>query len=143
MEVGEQQPEVEHDYIGVKTETGIHEGRHWRHGAMMQYALDTHCETFVEIEVTYWGGDDGRVFDILANGTRIATQELNAEAPGKFIRKRYVVPVEVLQADNRLSIRFVAKRYVAGGVYELRLMRAAAPRASEVTSPPASGPPGT
>ena len=31
--VGEQQPEVEHDFKGEGTETGIHNGRRWRHGA--------------------------------------------------------------------------------------------------------------
>ena len=37
---GEQQSEVEHDFKGEKTETGIHNGRRWRHGQSIQYTLD-------------------------------------------------------------------------------------------------------
>jgi DUF1680 family protein/beta-xylosidase len=123
--VGEQQSEVEHDFKGERTETGIHNGRRWRHGAVIQYTLDTHGEKAVDLEVTYAGDDAGRTFDILANGTRIATQVLNREKPGEFIAKRYPIPQQVLNAapGKRLTIKFVATRWLAGGLYDVRLMR--------------------
>jgi hypothetical protein len=122
--VGEQQSEVEHDFKGERTETGIYNGRRWRHGAMIQYTLDTHGEKTVDLEVTYAGGDAGRTFDILANDTQIATQVLNREKPNEFVAKRYPIPEEVLKAapEGRVTIRFVATRWLAGGLYDVRLM---------------------
>ncbi|HYW79350.1 MAG TPA: glycoside hydrolase family 127 protein, partial [Thermoguttaceae bacterium] len=123
--VGEQQSEVEHDFKGERTETGIHNGRRWRHGAMIQYTLDTRGEKAVDLEVTYWGGDSGRAFDILVGGTRIATQVLNREEPNEFVAKRYPIPQQVLKAapDRRVTIEFVATRWLAGGLFDVRLMR--------------------
>jgi hypothetical protein len=121
---GEQQPEVEHGLKGGTMETGVHQGRHWRHGDWFEYTLDPRGEKNAELEVTYWGGDTGRSFDILVNGQRIATQSLDGEKPGEFIRKRYPIPAELLAGENpRLTIRFTATRWLAGGVYEVRLVK--------------------
>jgi DUF1680 family protein len=125
VSVGEQQPEVEHEFKGERTQTGINEGRRWRHGSWFQYTLDTHGESAVDLEVTYWGGDRGRKFDILANGMRIASEELNGSKPGEFFTKCYSIPESVLQAapDGHVTIKFVATRWLAGGIYDVRLLR--------------------
>lgn len=122
---GEQQPEVEHDLKGEGMEKGVHEGRHWRHGAWFQYTLNSKGERNAELEVTYWGGDAGRVFDILANDKLIATVELKNEKPGAFMSKRYPLPKELLETapDGRLTVKFQAKTWLAGGVFEVRLMK--------------------
>jgi len=125
VSVGEQQPEVEHEFKGERTETGINEGRRWRHGSWFQYTLDTHGESAVDIEVTYWGGDRGRKFDILVNGKRIASEELKGVKPGEFFAKRYSIPESVLKAasNGRVTVKFVATQWLAGGVYDVRLLR--------------------
>lgn len=125
VSAGEQQPEVEHDLKGEGMETGVHNGRHWRHGAWFQYTLDSRGEKELDLEVTYWGGDAGRTFDILVNDTVIATQELTAENPSDFIRKRYPIAAELVKvaSDGKLTVKFAAKTWVAGGVYEIRLMK--------------------
>jgi DUF1680 family protein len=122
---GEQQSEVEHDFQGERSETGIHNGRRWRHGKQIQYTLDTRGEKAVELSVMYSGDDAGRTFEIYANDELIATQELKAEKPGAFIEKRYELPASVLASsqDEKVIIRFVATRWLAGGVYDVRLMR--------------------
>jgi DUF1680 family protein len=121
---GEQQPEVEHALRGEGMETGLHERRHWRHGKWFEYTLDPKGQKNVDLEVTYWGGDAGRTFDILANGNLIASESLDAQKPGEFISKRYPIPQSVFtDATSRLTIRFNATKWVAGGVYEVRLMR--------------------
>ncbi len=126
--VGEQQSEVEHDFKGEGTETGIHNGRRWRHGAWIQYTLDPRDEKDVILSVTYSGDDRGREFDILVNGKVIATQRLTGEKPNHFIEKRYPIPFEILQAagDGRLTIRFTVKQQLAGGLYDVRLLMAGA-----------------
>ncbi len=123
--VGEQQPEVEHDLQGEGMETGIHNGRRWRHGYWIQYTLDSRDAKEVILSVTYSGDDRGREFDILVNGTKIATQKLFGEKPHDFIEKHYPVPAEILRtAENGcLTVRFTASRGLAGGLYDVRLLR--------------------
>ena len=123
---GEQQPEVEHDFKGEETETGIYNGRRWRHGRMIQYSLALKGEKAVVLEVTYSGNDSGRTFDIFVDGTQIATQKLTGEKAGEFISKRYPVPTELINAaaNGRITVKFVATEYLAGGLYDVRLMKA-------------------
>lgn len=122
---GEQQPEVEHALQGEDTETGIYNGRHWRHGLRFQYTLNARGEKAVVLSVTYSGDDSGRTFDIFANDTLIATQGLTAEKRGEFVEKRYELPANVLISapDGRVTIKFVATQSLAGGVYDVRLLR--------------------
>ena len=130
--VGEQQPEVEHDLKGEGMESGTHNGRRWRHGAWIQYTLDPKDEKEVTLSVTYSGDDRGREFDILVNGTVIATQKLNGEKPNRFIEKRYTIPSEILEkaSTGRLTVRFSVKRWLAGGLYDVRLLKPGAPEAN-------------
>lgn len=123
---GEQQPEVEHDFKGEETETGIYNGRRWRHGRMIQYSLALKGEKAVVLEVTYSGNDSGRTFDIFVDGTQIATQKLTGEKAGEFVAKRYPVPTELINAasNGRITVKFVATEYLAGGLYDVRLMKA-------------------
>jgi hypothetical protein len=130
---GEQQPEVEHDFSGEGTETGIHNGRRWRHGRQFQYTFNIHAEKAVALSVTYSGDDTGRKFDILANGTLVATQNLAGNRLGEFIDRTYGIPAAVLAAapDGRVTIRFTADKGLAGGVYDVRLLRTTAPSPAE------------
>ena len=78
-----------------------------------------------DLEVMYWGGDAGRSFDVLVNGSVIATETLDGSQPGRFIRKRYPIPAAILNTatEGKLHVRFTAKVQVAGGVFEVRLMK--------------------
>ena len=122
---GEQQSEVEHDFVGEGVETGIHEGRRWRHGRWFQYTLDTRGHTNVVLSVTYWGGDRGRTFDILVNGKVIATERLDGARPSEFIEKLYPISPEIISSatNNRITVKFQAREWLAGGIYDLRLMK--------------------
>lgn len=122
---GEQQPEVEHAFRGEDTESGLYNGRHWRHGRDFQYTFNARGERNVTLAVTYSGSDAGRQFDILANDTLIATQELVGEKVGEFVEKRYAIPAAVVASapDGRVTVRFVAKKGLAGGVFDVRLLR--------------------
>ncbi len=134
---GEQQPEVEHGYQGEGTESGLYNGRHWRHGRDFQYTLNTKGERNVLLSVTYSGSDSGRLFDIQANGTLVATQELVGEKIGEFVEKRYPIPASVIAAapDGRVTIRFVAKKVLAGGVFDVRLLRSGGAASTSPLSP--------
>ena len=129
---GEQQPEVEHDLVGEGSETGIFEGRRWRHGRSFQYTLDTRGAKAVDLAVTYSGGDRDRNFDVLANGKLLVTEHLDGSKPGKFFEKRYPIPAAVLATatNGRVTIRFAAPTGLAGGVFDVRLMKPEADNAT-------------
>lgn len=127
--VGEQQPEVEHDLKGEGMETGTHNGRRWRHGAWIQYALDPRGAREAVLSVTYFGGDSGREFDIQVNGRVIATEKLTGEKPGHFIERRYPIPADLLASagNGRLTVKFSVRRWLAGGLFGVRLLGPEAP----------------
>jgi len=127
--VGEQQSEVDHAFHSEGAETGIYNGRRWRHGRWFEYTLSTRGATSVVLAVTYNGGDAGRRFDVLVNGTRLTTEELKGEHPGQFFERRYELPAEVLAAapEGKLTIKFTGINGLAGGVFDVRVMRTDAP----------------
>lgn len=128
--VGEQQPETDHEFTGEGVETGIFNDRRWRHGRWFQYTLNAKSEKQPELSVTYSGGDRGRRFDVFVNGSLIAKEELKGEQPGEFVEKRYSIPADVLAAANgRLVVKFVGIESLAGGIFDLRLLRPDKPAA--------------
>ncbi len=123
--VGEQQPETDHALSGEGMETGTFQNRRWRHGRSFQYTFSARGNKSIDLAITYSGGDRDREFDVLANDTLLATEKLTGAAPGRFIEKRYALPEKVIAdaPEGRITIKFVAKRGVAGGVYDVRLMK--------------------
>jgi DUF1680 family protein len=124
--VGEQQPEVEHDFAGEKTDTGLRNGQRWRRGEWFQYTLNPRGEKSVELAVTYWGGETNPAFDILANGEPLAVRTANNPKPGQFFEKRYPIPAKILSSatDGRVTIKFSAQPgSTVAGVYDVRLMK--------------------
>lgn len=123
--VGEQQPEVEHNLVGEGIETGFFQGRRWRHGQWFQYTLNTRGEQAVDLAVTYSGWDRDRNFDVLANGTLLATEHLDGSNAGRFFEKHYALPLEVLATatNGSVTIKFAAPASLAGGIFDLRLMK--------------------
>lgn len=128
--VGEQQSEVEHDFSGEGSNTGIASDRRWRDGRSFQYTLATRGERATELAVTYLGSDSGRTFDIVVNDIVIATETLKGEKPNEFIERTYPIAGQAMgkAVNGRITVKFVAKNGVAGGVFGLRLMRANAGR---------------
>lgn len=123
--VGEQQSEVEHDFTGEGSNTGIANDRRWRDGRSIQYTLATKGERATELVVTYFGGDTGRTFDVVVNGIVIATETLKGEKPNEFIERTYPVAGQAMgkAVNGRITVKFVAKDGLAGGIFGLRLMR--------------------
>jgi DUF1680 family protein len=122
---GEQQPEVEHDFLGEKSDSGLRNGRRWRRGEWFQYTLSTRGEKAVDLSVTYWGGDAGRSHDIFVNGELLASETLDNSHPEQFFDKRYAIPAKFLSgaATDRITIKFSASPGTAAGVYDVRLMK--------------------
>lgn len=124
---GEQQPEKEHNFKGENTESGIHEGRHWRHASgWFSYDLKNTGNEARTLRITYFGMDKGRVFDIIVNNTVLATVKSDGSQGNKFFDVDYIIPENILEksAEGLLNVKFAAHEgSMAGGIYFVRLMK--------------------
>lgn len=122
---GEQQPESDHLIESENTESGIYEGRHWRHArGWFSYLLKDADRQAGKLQVMYSGPDSGRHFRILVNDEVLAEVKLTGDRAG-FFTVDYVLPKEMIQkAKGQYRVKFEAMPgSMAGGVYEVRLMR--------------------
>ncbi|MHA6247168.1 beta-L-arabinofuranosidase domain-containing protein [Pontibacter sp. CAU 1760] len=123
---GEQQPESDHNYKGDRTESGVHRDRHWRHASgWFSYDLKNPKQEARKLRITYFGLDKDRTFDILVNGTLLKTVTLDGSHGDRFFEEEYTLPQNIVaKASKTLQVKFVAhKGSVAGGIYEVRLMK--------------------
>lgn len=128
MRVGEQQPEVDHNFQSEKSRSGEHGGRRWRDaeaGGYFAFDLKSLPDTAQELVVTYWGDDGGnRSFDILIDGQLLASQTLKHDQPGEFWDKTYPIPAELTKGKTKITVRFQAKPgQLAGGIFGASLLR--------------------
>lgn len=123
---GEQQPESDHFFKGEGSESGINNGRHWRHASKwFSYELNDPKGEARVLRLTFAKADAGRRFDVLVNGKLLAEVTLDAKANEEIYTVDYPIPEAMRQAaKGKLSVRFEAKPgSVAGGLYGLRLLR--------------------
>jgi hypothetical protein len=130
LRIGEMQPERDHNLQGERTSAGEFGGRKWRHatdGGWFAFDLKVLPDQPQELLVTYWGSDGGnRVFDVLVDGQKLATQRLENNQPGKFYDERYAIPPALTRGKSKIAVRFQAHPGAwAGGVFGVRLLRSA------------------
>ncbi len=125
---GEMQPERDHNFTGQRTETGEAMGRKWRHavdGGRFSFTMKVLPDEPMHLVCTYWGSDaGGRIFDILIDGEKIATQRLENNRPGTFYDETYEIPAARTQGTSQVTVTFQAHRQsMAGGLYGARMMK--------------------
>ena len=125
--IGDDDSERQHRLQGHRHASGPFGGRHWRHAAdgWFSYELAVPANQPAELLVTYWGSDTGaRVFDVLVDGVKIATQKLNRNQPDRFFDQTYPLPTDLTRGKKSITVRFQAQPgNIAGGVFDLRLLR--------------------
>jgi len=125
---GQEQNERDHRMRGQRTASGEFGGRNWRHatdGGWFSWDLKVLPEGAQELWVMYWGGDGGnRVFDILIDGVKLATQRLQNNKPDQFYDEVYAIPVDMIKGKQKVTVRFQAQNSAwAGGVFGVRVMK--------------------
>lgn len=130
VRIADDESEAAHQFAGAESGTGHHADRPWRHavrGGWFQYTLRSDPEANLELLVTYWGGERGaRAHDIIVDGTRIATQKLDAPKPGRPHNVTYPIPPELTRGKDRLVVRIQAHpENTTGRVFDMRVLRAA------------------
>jgi hypothetical protein len=78
-----------------------------------------------ELQCTWWGSEMGdRSFDILVDETKIATQKLMNNDPGKFWDAVYPIPAPLTQGKEKVTVRLQAHPgNFAGGLFGSRMLR--------------------
>ena len=125
---GEMQPERDHDLKGQRTSAGEAFGKKWRHasdGGWFSFTLNVQSDEPVQLVCTYWGGDAGaRVFDILVDQTKLATQTLENNKPNQFFDQTYDLPIRLTRGKTEIRVKFQAHPgHTAGGVFGVRLVK--------------------
>lgn len=127
MHLGEMQPERDHDLASELSYPVSYRGRNGRDarsGGFFEFNMKVRPGPLV-LQASYWGGERPREFDILVDGTRIATQKLAEDRPGKFFDVEYPLPEALTANKKSVRIRFVPRQgNTAGPVFGVVLFTA-------------------
>lgn len=126
---GEMQPERDHNVQGEKSDPIEALGRKLRHaydGGWFSFEMKVDPAKPNELLCTWWGSETGRrTFDILVDGTKIATQTLLNNRPGKFWDAVYPIPPELTRGKDRIVVKLQAHPgNFAGGLFGCRTLAA-------------------
>ncbi|MEZ4900028.1 MAG: glycoside hydrolase family 127 protein [Saprospiraceae bacterium] len=128
MRLGEMQPERDHHLSSVEAsyvydESG-RKGRDARNGGYFEFDMMVDPQKEQTLMATYWGSDRGkRAFDILVNGQKIGTQQLNENFPGVFFDVEYPIPRSLTRGKHKVRVRFQGHpENTAGVVYGVRML---------------------
>jgi DUF1680 family protein len=130
LRIGEMQPERDHELTSSKSATGEEHNRKWRiaeDSGYISFVLKSDPSAQNVLVFTYWGMDNrGRVFDILVNGKKIATEDLSKYKSSKFYEIGYPVPLELSRYKLSLNIQLLPKpSNAAGPIYGVKNIRGA------------------
>ena len=130
VNVGEQQPEMDHAMRAERSEMGLANGRKWRHasdGGYFGYTLATGGREDLVLMVSYWGDEQGpRTFDIMVDGEVAATENITGKwRRAEFVEVEYPLPAELVKGKDRIEVVFRGREgNYAGGVFGVRLLTA-------------------
>jgi DUF1680 family protein len=129
LRVGEMQPERDHNFGGEKTLNGEEHGRKWRateEDGYLSFTMKTDPAAVNSLLCSYWGMDNRyRKFDILIDGVKVATEDLNQYKASKFYEIVYIIPVELTKGKKQVTVTMKAGLHNSTGpVYgTIRMMR--------------------
>jgi uncharacterized protein len=126
VRVGEQQPEIDHNFEGFKTKTGDFEGRKWRdakNGGWFSYQMKVEPDNKNILLINFWDNNEhSRKFDLLINNVEIKSYK---EIKNKSINSTgiyFQIPEELIQAKKSVSIKIHSNPY-SGKVFDLRILK--------------------
>jgi DUF1680 family protein len=129
LRVGEMQPERDHNFTGDKTNTGEDHLRKWRvaeEGGYLSFTMKTDPAAINSLLCTYWGMDNRyRKFDILVDGVKVATEDLNKYKESRFYELVYQLPAALTKGKKQVTITMKGGQHnSAGPVYgTIRMMK--------------------
>jgi DUF1680 family protein len=128
LRIGEMQPERDHNFSGENAITGEDHQKKWRsteNGGYLLYEMKVDANVQNTLINTYWGMDNrGRTFDILIDGVKLATEDLNQYKESRFYDISYTIPVELTKGKQKVTVKLLPKKdNSAGPVYGSRMVK--------------------
>lgn len=128
LRIGEMQPERDHNFSGENAITGEYHQKKWRsteNGGYLLYEMKVNANAQNTLINTYWGMDNrGRVFDILIDGIKFSTEDLNKYKESRFYDISYTIPIELTKGKQKVTIKLLPKQgNSAGPVYGSRMVK--------------------
>lgn len=122
---GEQQSEVDHQFKGENTESGVFKDKHWRSArGWFSYQLKNNPNAGKKLRVTFYGADKSS-FDIFINGALLKNENLAGAKGNSFFDVDYVIPDNMLNGETgAVEVKFSASaNSKMRGVFYVRLMK--------------------
>ena len=126
--IGEMQPERDHN-LKASEKSYVDE-------ALGRTGREARAENFFSFEMkilpgivnslmfTYIGDDKGRKFDVLVDGTKIATVDWDGGVAGKFYDQFYPIPAELIKDKTQITVRIEANyNKTAGRIFGCRIVK--------------------
>jgi uncharacterized protein len=128
IRLGEMQPERDHNFKGEHEITGEDHQKKWRAtdvGGFLSYEMKTDPDKVNTLINTYWGTDNrGRIFDILIDGIKINTEDLNKYKESRFYNIYYAIPIELTKGKSKVTVKLLPKTdNSAGPMFESRMVK--------------------
>ncbi len=128
MRLGEMQPERDHNLKASEKSYSSdalgRRGREARSGGFFSFDMTVLADTPSNLLCTYIGDDQNRGFDLLVDGVKIGSQELNGGATGRFFDVSYPIPNELLKGKSKIEVRIQGHPgKTAGRVFGCRILR--------------------
>lgn len=129
LRIGEMQPERDHELAGEKTEAGeshTHKYRIAEPGGYFSFTMKLQPGFSYLLIGTYWGMDNrGHQFDVIVEGEKIASEDLNKYKESRFYDITYRIPTSLTNGKTKIAVKFQPKdeRNSAGPVYGVRLVK--------------------
>lgn len=126
--IGEMQPERDHNLLAsersyVSDALGVM-GREARSDNYFSFEMKVQPAVPNSLLLTYLGDDKDRKFDILVDGTKIATAEWNGGKTSKFYNKEYPLPAQLIKNKTKITVRIEANYgKTAGRIFECRIIK--------------------
>lgn len=115
---GEMQPERNHHYKGEDTHVVQMKGRKARQserGGWFSFDIKVPKGSSALV-FEYWGGYTGsKTFDILVDGTKIATQNISGMKDGSFTTVHYSIPTNLTEGKDKVTVKIAPHTGHRGG----------------------------
>jgi DUF1680 family protein len=130
MRLGEMQPERDHNLKASEnsyvSDAFGKTGREARRDGFFSFNIKVQPGVNNVLLCTYIGDDKDREFDIMIDGTVVATELLTGKEAGKFYDKEYAIPAGLINNKQSINIRIQSKNgKTAGRIFGCRIIKAA------------------
>lgn len=128
MRIGEMQPERDHN-LKASEKSYVSDalgrmGREVRSGGFFEWDMKVLSDVPSNLLCTYLGDDANRGFDLVIDGTKIASQLLPGATTGRFFDVEYPIPAELLKGKQKVVVRVQGHpNKTAGRVFGCRIVK--------------------